>query len=193
MDINEINLFLISCMFAVKPRSLFSFSPRIIIFKNVHILQYIHLPETWRNSTCEGIPSYFCVFFKLFIIVWHMCERGECMTCVNTCALLNCMETCCKTTQSLFSCCFPPTTRLAAASALPCPGCWPWGLALASCWFARPRSTRRSSSTMLPGPAAQTSSPWVRVPLCQSSASLCSIALRDPDLLLGQELSALAV
>lgn len=100
-----------------------------------------------------------------------MRKRG---VCVRTCVLLNCMQTCCNTTQSLFSCCFLPTACLTADSALPCPGCWPRGLALVSCWFARPRSTRRSSSTTLPDPAAQTSSPWVRVPFCQ----LHSAALR---------------
>lgn len=113
--------------------------------------------------------------------------------CVCVCVLLICMETCCNTTLPLFSCCFFPAVRCPADSALPCPGCWPCGLASASCCFARPRSTRRSSSTMWPGPVARTSSPWVRVPLCQSSASQHSVTLRDSALSLGQEFSALAV
>lgn len=147
-----------------------------------------------KEQYIRGYTITFLFFFFFFIIVWHICANVVCVwLCVHACVLLNCMETCCNTTQSLLSCCFLPTTCLAADSALPCPGCWPWGLALASCWFARPRSTRRSSSAMLPGPAAQTSSPWVREPLCQSSASQRSIALRDSDLSLGQELSALAV
>lgn len=77
-----------------------------------------------------------------------------------------CTETYYNTLLYLFPCGSLPAVRCPADLASPCPGCWPCGLAWASCCYARPRSTRPSSSTMWPGPVAPTSSPWVRVSLC---------------------------
>lgn len=90
-------------------------------------------------------------------------------------------------------CGFPPCCAPPADSALPCPGCWPCGLAWASCCCARPLSTRPSSSTMWPGPAAPTSSPWVREPLCTDFGFTAQCLSARCCLWWGEQFSSLAV
>lgn len=102
----------------------------------------------WWNLSLQGFSSELLFIAELLkksqtSLIWvcHI-NLGQCF-CTDIC------------NRRIVVCC-------PADSALPCPGCWPRGLASVSCCCARPHSTRPSSSTMWPDPDELTFSPWVR-------------------------------
>lgn len=102
---------------------------------------------------------------------WHHTKWQYISVCVsNMMCVWGCVDVALRLLPLTFSL-FLPAVHCTTDSTLPCPGCWPCGLASASCCFARPRCTRRSSSTTWPGPVAPTFSPWVRARLCQLFAA----------------------
>lgn len=106
-----------------------------------HTQIYIFMYTCFYIAAVNG-HAFNAIIFKCFVFHTDICRIIEYISSNRVMLLL-------------------PTSCCTADSALPCPGCWPCGLASASCCYARPRSIRPSSNTMWPDLVALTSSLWV--------------------------------